>query len=188
MEIYSCSWPGCTKWFVQQPHFRVHIERHRTWSSVDGKPQDESIKPHNSDSVGDHPITRIDKQRWITSTERLRNGYTSRHKKACLPPAVITPSGCQLVQKKTSAGYCRILPVAVFTGVARKVKGEPRKIKDLPKLPSRTAASDSDVLYKGYEASHLCQQPACINPDHLVVESHQAHVSGQSCSTTKSRY
>ncbi|KAK9253194.1 zinc-binding loop region of homing endonuclease-domain-containing protein [Lipomyces tetrasporus] len=50
---------------------------------------------------------------------------------------------------------------------------------------SLTAASEVDVhnlLYGGYQASHLCHQTNCINPDHLVVETQQVNLSRKMCS------
>ncbi|KAK9384654.1 zinc-binding loop region of homing endonuclease-domain-containing protein [Lipomyces mesembrius] len=104
-----------------------------------------------------------------------------------IPPAVIPPNGCCLPQKKPdNNGYVKIRPVAVFTGHA--LKDGPKKIRDKYQHAHRVVCyltkCDEDVhnmLYRGYEVSHLCHQPRCINADHLVVETHKDNDSRRIC-------
>ncbi|KAK9357090.1 zinc-binding loop region of homing endonuclease-domain-containing protein [Lipomyces starkeyi] len=144
---------------------------------------------HNTNSLVNHPYKQIARQRWITSIERLRHGYTDKSG-ASYPPALITPNGCHLTQKKSNRqinGYIQIQPAVLST--TRAKRNEPKKIKDSPQLAHRIICyltkCDNDVynlLYKGYHASHLCHQPICINPDHLVIESKEANESRKICS------
>lgn len=77
---------------------------------------------------------------------------------------------------------------------SRAKKGETKKVKDKPYgahrvvvllhhryfefpyyfsqviLISDSAEAIQRMLFLGHHASHLCHQPTCINPDHIVVE------------------
>ncbi|KAJ8100660.1 hypothetical protein POJ06DRAFT_253352, partial [Lipomyces tetrasporus] len=166
----------------------------RQWIESRIAPQPSPMLPlhdqQNTSGGIDHPLTRIDKQRWIKSFERLRDGYSSRHHGQSLPPAVITAIGWQLAQKK--GGHERdtfqsdlLLFLPVIPG-----RTSPRKlIRDGFQWAHRVVCyltkSEVDVynlLCRGYEASHLCHQPACINPDHLAVETMAANKSRKICS------
>lgn len=42
-------------------------------------------------------------------------------------------------------------------------------------------AANLPLPQQGYQASHLCHNPECANPDHIVVESVQANQSRKGC-------
>ncbi|KAK9361124.1 zinc-binding loop region of homing endonuclease-domain-containing protein [Lipomyces starkeyi] len=177
---YPCTWPGCNKSFVRNDIRLEHLERHKKWSSLN------SVDDASIDESADHPLKRVAKQRWIAAIDRLMQGYKGTTG-SFIPPAVIAPNGCHLPQTKPNeAGYVKILPVAIFTGHAGK--DEPKKIGVKFQRACRVVCyltkSEDDVynlLYGDYEASHLCHQPTCINPDHLVVETRQANLSRKIC-------
>ncbi|KAK9351662.1 zinc-binding loop region of homing endonuclease-domain-containing protein [Lipomyces doorenjongii] len=136
----------------------------------------------------DHPLKLVDKDRWIATIERLKYGYTSTNG-IYFPPAVITANGCQLAQRSlVNDGYIHVPPVTAVTGKARKDVQKKSPILSLRIAWCATwqrAASEVDVrnlLYGGYQASHLCHQQNCINPDHLVVETQQVNLSRKMCS------
>ncbi|KAK9361123.1 zinc-binding loop region of homing endonuclease-domain-containing protein [Lipomyces starkeyi] len=148
-----------------------------------------SQEQQNGSGGIDSPLTRVDKQMWTTSILRVREGYTYRGRS--IPPAVITDTGCHLAQKKPNHhGYIMIEPVAIFPFRARK--NEPRDVTDrvyesAHRVVCYLTKSEDDVynlLYRGYEASHLCHHRTCINPDHLVVETRQANLSRKVCAVT----
>ncbi|KAK9372954.1 zinc-binding loop region of homing endonuclease-domain-containing protein, partial [Lipomyces chichibuensis] len=181
-RVYACTWPGCNKSFVRNKEHRLHLESHWKWSFAN------SVVDATVDESADHPPKKFARERWVAAIDRLVQGYRGNTFGSFIPPAVIAPNGCHLPQRSTTeAGYIKIQPVAVFTGHADK--DEPNKTRVEFQLASRVVCyltkSEDDVynlLYRGYEASHLCHQPKCINPDHLVVETNRANISRRICS------
>ncbi|KAK9429742.1 hypothetical protein V1505DRAFT_147484 [Lipomyces doorenjongii] len=184
-KLYTCTVPGCTKSFTRSYLCRRHVERHQNWNSLN------PVNDERGDSSADHPLKKIAKQRWIAAIELLIQGYKSRNGNGFVPPAVIAPNGCHLPQRRPiEGGYILIQPVALFN---RKVKNnEPNQeikkdgVQKAHRVVCYLTKSEDDVhnlLYRGYHASHLCHQPGCINPDHLVVETQAANESRKMCST-----
>lgn len=82
-------------------------------------------------------------------------------------------------------GYIQVAPVAAIR--IRVKKGEPPRRKPAPQNAHRLVvlASKSDDefqrLLAGEHASHLCHQPTCINPAHIVVESRAVNEGRKRC-------
>lgn len=117
-----------------------------------------------------HAYTMVSKERWAAAVERLRLGYVDKSGNG-YGPAILTAQGCVLAQKQPNRalhGYVQIAPV-VMSRVQAKA---PAQLAHRIVCYLHKPAGDVDrLLHHGYHASHLCHQPTCINPDHLVVES-----------------
>ncbi|KAF7535444.1 hypothetical protein G7054_g5378 [Neopestalotiopsis clavispora] len=119
--------------------------------------------------------------------QRLMGGYKDESSSQ-YPAATINAAGCALARKalnRDDNGYVQIAPIVTERSRARR--GEELKEKGLPQRAHRLAVlaykSDKDVarLLGGDNASHLCHQPTCINPDHLVVETKEAKEARKAC-------
>lgn len=108
--------------------------------------------------------------------ERLKVGYTQKSGQG-YPAMQTNMAGCWLAQKSTNRadnGYVQISPMVESTGrSANGVHKEAVLPQGAHRLAVRAWKSEEDsrnITDKGWDASHLCHQPTCFNPDHIVVE------------------
>ena len=62
--------------------------------------------------------------------------------------------------------------------------------RDVPRLPTDSWSDWLDRtrrFYAPFDASHSCDNARCLNPRHLVFESHVANVTGQTARRAQSR-
>lgn len=110
------------------------------------------------------------------------------------------------IQRQKDNGYIQIAPVVDVR--TRAKKGEPKKLKPRPQNAHRLVVlaykrsatilkiwkdlgtwdvnhcdSEEEVerMLAGAQASHLCHQPTCINPDHIVVEPKETNEGRKAC-------
>lgn len=108
--------------------------------------------------------------------QRLKDGYTQKSG-AGYPAMKMNAAGCWLAQKganRADNGYIQVSPVVLSGG--RGVAGAHKEVV-LPQGAHRMAVrawkSEEEflrIVLDGEEASHLCHQKICFNPDHIVVE------------------
>lgn len=120
-------------------------------------------------------LRRVTPQMAAVTTVRLQAGYRSRSGQV-IPPARTNSKGCVLAQKvpqRSEGGYVQIPPEGLQHTVGDKAL--PQGAHRLAVIAYKPADQVQRLLYEtGTHASHLCHEPLCMNPEHIVVED-KAH-------------
>lgn len=129
------------------------------------------------------PSTSLQELRLVPSSlaaktiQRLIDGYRDKSGSS-YPSAISNLRGCLLAQKKPNRaenGYIQIAPISTSPrGLAgSSSKGPIAQIASRLVIIAEGSGAERKLLLSGDEmqASHLCHDPACINKNHIVVES-----------------
>lgn len=117
---------------------------------------------------------------------RLVEGYKDKSG-SNYPKASINLSGCLLAQKppnRAENGYVQIAPLSTGnrgTKGIRTAKPKPQNAHRLVVIGWKSAQDRRLLLEQGFHASHLCHEPTCIKPEHIVVESRKDNESRKAC-------
>ena len=108
----------------------------------------------------------------VKMVNRLIVGYTDDRSKSGYPAAVRdSVRGCLVGQKapnRAQNGYIQLTPISEGTrglGGSKKVKAKPQSAARVVVLAFKSDADAALIKLPGYEASHLCHNPLCI--EHL---------------------
>lgn len=119
--------------------------------------------------------------------DRLRYGYTDKSGSR-YPAAVRLPSGCLIAQKAKNrpddSGYVIMALVSKGTrGLAGSAKSTPPQHVSgrLVIIESGTPEDRENIRKEGWEASHLCHNPACIEETHIVAEKKADNDARKDC-------
>jgi hypothetical protein len=134
-------------------------------------------------------LFELSPQQAAWSLHGMCSGYAS--KSGPIAPAELRgPYGCWISQARTHlhGGHCQMIPWLEAGGPRSNVRlagglknlAKKRQPQTLHRLSVRAWKPLSEVRLiledtasagtPGFEVSHLCHQPGCFNPDHLVIE------------------
>ncbi|KAF4625086.1 hypothetical protein G7Y89_g13083 [Cudoniella acicularis] len=146
-----------------------------------------TLETRRPDSATLRELKLVTKEVAQDTLKRLRDGYTDKSGSS-YPAAVITPSGCILCQKKPNRaenGYIQIAPIS--TGTRAGTKNGITAQKPLPQnahwlaVVAYKSEEEIEGMLAGAQASHLCHNPLCINPDHITVEEKAKNEARKGC-------
>ena len=129
---------------------------------------------HNSTTLEE--LRQVPRDKAIQTLQRLKNGHRDKSG-ASYPAATTNINNCILVQKtpnRKENGYIQIAPIVQIRTRAKlraqkKTKPKPQNAHRLVVIAHKSQ-DDIDHLFNGQHASHLCNNPTCINHEHIVVE------------------
>ena len=104
-----------------------------------------------------------------SALERLEKG----HKKS-FGPCQTNSIGCKLCQKSRNKGGTGWVKCKV-------VKSKSKKEFYIHHLALIAAGRVGELKGSPYQVSHLCHQPTCFNPEHLVVETREENLARNRC-------
>lgn len=94
--------------------------------------------------------------------------------------ALTTSGGCWLAKPENSRTYCTVKPPVNNVLNPRGLT----KTQSVHRLAIRAWGSHEQnvaMLVLLWEASHLCHQRRCCNPQHLVIETHRSNERRKPC-------
>lgn len=136
----------------------------------------------SSSAAGVHLYETISRERWVEAIRRLAEGHVYRGQGS--GPAVHNLVGCILAQKagnRTDRGYVQVDPPCLTAAHRREPAMSWQSAHRIICFLHKGADDVRNLLYEGYEASHLCHMSKCINPDHLSIETHDDNMSRRQC-------
>lgn len=129
--------------------------------------------PCSTGSTTLQELRRVSRKMARDTVLQLENGYRAQSGSTVLP-AVRNDLGCVLAQKvpnRAENGYVQIPPVGFTTAMGSGTKAKPQNAHRLAVIAYKSDEEVRRLLYDdSMHASHLCHDPVCINPEHLVVE------------------
>lgn len=119
--------------------------------------------------------------------KRLRLGYTDKSGSR-YSAATRMPNNCLLAQKgknrDNDTGYIQIAPISTNTRGLAGSKNDNLQSQNAHRLVVMALKSEEDrcnLIEKGWEASHLCHNPTCIEETHIVVEAKKDNEARKVC-------
>lgn len=117
-------------------------------------------------------------------------GLPARGPAPAIAPATTNAKGCWISTSRGQqhGGHCQMAPLFPRARTRAANGLGPQTTKRMPQLLHRLSIRAwgtwnqlRHLLEDGWEASHLCHEPGCFRPDHLVVEPHLANMHRRRC-------
>lgn len=131
---------------------------------------------------GTHLYESISRERWEEAVRRAAHGHVYRGQGSS--PAVRNLVGCVLVQRagnRADKGYVQLDPPRLTAAHTREPEMAWQLAHRIVCFLTKPTEDVCKMLYDGFDASHRCHMSKCINPEHLVVETHDANMSRRQC-------